>query len=124
MLSIIFPIAIFTTLLSERIVLFVYGTGYSASVEVLQIVIWALVFAGLTSDNTTTLNAMNKQRVVRLPFFSLWRLMLASTCYTEIQLYRCEHRGGLDGSFFVCFSVCVSQTFRIYYSSVCCFGCR
>jgi O-antigen/teichoic acid export membrane protein len=38
MLSIIFPIAIFTTLLSERIVLFVYGIGYTASVVGLQIV--------------------------------------------------------------------------------------
>ena len=69
MLSIIFPIAIFTTLLSKSIVLFVYGTGYAASVEILQIVIWALVFAYLNYDNLTTLNAMNKQRVCMIAVF-------------------------------------------------------
>jgi O-antigen/teichoic acid export membrane protein len=69
MLSIIFPIAVFTTLLSDRVVLFIYGTGYAASVEVLQIVIWALVFAYLNYTNTTTLNSMNKQRVCTVAIF-------------------------------------------------------
>jgi O-antigen/teichoic acid export membrane protein len=90
MLSIIFPIAVFTTLLSERIVLFLYGTGYAASVEVLQIVIWALVFSYLNYGNTTSLNAMNKQRVCTIAIFLS---MVLNVCLNLLLIPRFSYIG-------------------------------
>ena len=59
----ILPIALGTALLSERIILFIYGENFLPSAPLLQILIWAEVFIFLSLLLGFLLNAIDKQHV-------------------------------------------------------------
>ena len=63
MLFIIIPIAIGTTLLSNKIILLIFGNEYIQSVSILQILIWAVFCSYLSHTPTFTLNSINKQSI-------------------------------------------------------------
>lgn len=62
----IFPIAIGTTLISDKIILTVYGQNFIHSIEALQILIWSSVFSFLNSIFYTTLGATNRQNTTSI----------------------------------------------------------
>lgn len=57
------PMSIGITLLSERIIFFVYGDEFLNSVYALQILIWAVLLIFMSMISGTFLNAINQQRV-------------------------------------------------------------
>lgn len=61
MLLIIIPIAIGTTLLSDKIIILLYGEEYIQSAGILQILVWAVFFSYLSHTPTFVLNSINKQ---------------------------------------------------------------
>jgi len=63
LLIIALPIAIGTALLSEKIILLVYGTPFADSATALQILILALVFIFVNSVLMYILTSMNKQKL-------------------------------------------------------------
>jgi O-antigen/teichoic acid export membrane protein len=60
---IVLPIAIGVTLLSEKIILLLYGKGYENSIIILQILIWFIIFEFLSYLLYITLASINKQRI-------------------------------------------------------------
>ncbi len=56
------PIAIGTSILARRIVTLIYGDTYTASIFVLQILVWWLFFRFLTSIQGVTLGAIHKEK--------------------------------------------------------------
>ena len=72
MVAIILPVAVGTTLLADKVVLLVYGSEYSSSVIILQVLVWGVFFSYLNWTPVTTLNAMNRQRTVtKVVFLSM-----------------------------------------------------
>jgi len=57
-----FPIAVGTTLLADRIILFIYGELYIHSIIALQILIWAELFVFLNNTTGNVINAINEQK--------------------------------------------------------------
>ncbi|MDD5473288.1 MAG: flippase [Candidatus Methanoperedens sp.] len=60
---IILPIALSITLLSEKIILILYGKLYASSIVVLQILVWFTVFEFLSYLLYVTLASINRQRL-------------------------------------------------------------
>ncbi len=60
------PIAIGTTLLADKIILFVYGERFIHSVGALQILIWSGILSFLNSLYYTTLGAINRQKITSI----------------------------------------------------------
>ncbi len=58
------PIGVGTTLLSDRIIYFVCGPGYSPSIIALQILVWSEVFLFMNTAFGNLLNSINLQMVV------------------------------------------------------------
>lgn len=58
------PLAIITTLLANKIILLIYGTGYIPAVIALQILIWSVVFMFINTLSLNLLGSVNKQFVV------------------------------------------------------------
>ena len=57
------PIALGVTILADTIIFLIYGSGYEASVPVLQILIWALVLQAVNSVLYRSLVASNNEHV-------------------------------------------------------------
>jgi O-antigen/teichoic acid export membrane protein len=57
------PIAIGTTLLSEEIILLIYGSEFVNSINVLKILIWSLILVSLNSLLGTVLRSANQQKI-------------------------------------------------------------
>jgi len=55
------PACIGITILGDRIVLLVYGTGFSNSGLILKILVWSFLFASIGASFGNTLNATNKE---------------------------------------------------------------
>ncbi|MBE6487661.1 MAG: flippase [Methanosphaera stadtmanae] len=55
------PIVIGTTVLSDKIILFIYGAAYSNAIEVLALIIWALPAIFLSYVLGTSIASINKQ---------------------------------------------------------------
>lgn len=64
MLVIGIPIAIGTTLLSEKIISLIFGAGYAQSIIALQILIWTIVFTFGGAAFVRMLEATNKQLIL------------------------------------------------------------
>jgi O-antigen/teichoic acid export membrane protein len=64
LLIISIPIAIFTTLLANKIVLFIFGANYIPSIIALQILIWTIIFMFLNGLGGNLLGSVNKQIIV------------------------------------------------------------
>lgn len=62
MLVLAVPIGVGTTLLANRIILLIFGDGYTPSVVALQILVWVFVFISLGSPFYRLLEATNNQR--------------------------------------------------------------
>jgi O-antigen/teichoic acid export membrane protein len=62
MLVLAVPIGVGTTLLANRIVLLIFGDGYTPSVVALQILVWVFVFDSTASPVSQLLQATNNQR--------------------------------------------------------------
>lgn len=62
MFIIVILIAITTTLLADKIILFLYGVDYYGSIIALQILIWAIFFSYLAYSPTYSLYSVNKQK--------------------------------------------------------------
>jgi len=62
-LVIMLPIAIGTTLLADQIILLTYKAPFAASITILQILIWAMVFTSLNLILSNLLISMDKQRL-------------------------------------------------------------
>ena len=60
------PIAVGTTLLADRIILFMYGESFIHSIGALQILIWSGVLSFLNSLYYTTLGAINRAKTVSI----------------------------------------------------------
>ena len=58
------PIGVGITLLSDKIILSIYGEGYAPSIIALQILIWSEVLLFINTTLTNLLNSVNKQVVV------------------------------------------------------------
>jgi len=58
------PIAMFTTLSANQIVLVIFGAGYIPSVIALQILIWTVIFMFLNGLSANLLGSVNKQVIV------------------------------------------------------------
>ncbi|RLI74306.1 flippase, partial [Archaeoglobales archaeon] len=52
------------TLLSERIIIFIYGKGYTPSITILQILIWAEAIFFINSTIRNLLESINKQVII------------------------------------------------------------
>ena len=63
LLIIALPIAIGITLLSNKIILLIYGAEFADSATVLQILIWSLVFTFINSILLRLLIAIDKQKL-------------------------------------------------------------
>ena len=63
LLIISIPIVIGTTLIADKIILLIYDASFVNSTSVLQILIWALVFASVNSVLLTLLISMDKQKL-------------------------------------------------------------
>jgi O-antigen/teichoic acid export membrane protein len=61
MLIIGIPLGIGTTILADRIILIIFGSGYSSSIIALQILIWTIVFTFAGAAFVRLLEATNKQ---------------------------------------------------------------
>ncbi len=64
MLIIGIPIAVGTTLLSEKIIALIFGAGYTQSIIALQILIWTIVFTFGGAAFVRMLEATNKQLIL------------------------------------------------------------
>ena len=62
-LIIMLPIAMGTTLLADKIILLIYKAPFAASITVLQILVWTMVFASLNFVMSNLLVAMDKQKL-------------------------------------------------------------
>lgn len=60
---IIFPIAIGTTILADKIIFLIYGAAFYGSATALQIIIWALVFTSIGYVLTNLLVSIGKQKL-------------------------------------------------------------
>ena len=60
---IMLPIAIGTTLLADQIILLIYKAPFAASITVLQILIWSMVFTSLNFVLSNLLVSMDKQKL-------------------------------------------------------------
>lgn len=60
------PIAVGTTLLADRIIMFMYGESFIHSISALQILIWSGVLSFLNSLYYTTLGAINRQKTTSI----------------------------------------------------------
>jgi O-antigen/teichoic acid export membrane protein len=60
----IFPLVMVITIAAEDIILLLYGKGYEASVQVLQLVIWSLVFFAADSMLKQIMIASNKEKAM------------------------------------------------------------
>ena len=58
------PIAVGITLLANKIILLLFGSGYSQSIIALQILIWTIVFTFGSASIVNLLDATNKQLVL------------------------------------------------------------
>lgn len=58
----ILPVCIGTTVISEKIISFLYGSEYLQSAGVLRVLIWAGLFIFMASPSVTLHNATNNQR--------------------------------------------------------------
>lgn len=58
------PIGVGTTLLSGRLILAVFGTGFAPSAIALQILIWSLVFTFISGGFAHLFNSLNRQIMV------------------------------------------------------------
>lgn len=58
------PIAVGTTLISDRIILLVYGTGYIPAIIALQIMVWTLVFMFINTLSGYLMGSINQQMAV------------------------------------------------------------
>lgn len=65
-LILLLPIAVGTTLLADRIILFMYGVSFIHSIGALQILIWSGVLSFLNSLYYTTLGAINRQKTTSI----------------------------------------------------------
>ena len=72
MFLIALPIAVGTTMLASKIILFVYNPEYLPAVPALQIVIWAMFFSYMSHVPMYIFNSTNKQTIYTyIVFFSL-----------------------------------------------------
>lgn len=60
------PLGIGTTILAEKIIVYIYGIEYTPSIIVLKILIWASVLSFVNSIPATVLNSIDKQRNVMI----------------------------------------------------------
>ena len=60
------PIGIGTTILSNEIIMFIYGNGYVPSASALKILIWASVLSFINMTPSTLLNTTNKQKTLMI----------------------------------------------------------
>lgn len=60
------PVGIGTTVLAEKIIVFIYGIEYTPSIIALKILIWASVLSFINCIPATVLNSMDKQRNVMI----------------------------------------------------------
>ena len=60
LLIVSFPLAVFITLMANKIILFIYGTGYIPSIITLQILIWTIVFMFINNLSYYLLGSINK----------------------------------------------------------------
>lgn len=58
------PIVVGTSLISENIIYFLYGTVFTQSILTLQILIWSLLFISMSLVFSTMLNSTNRQILV------------------------------------------------------------
>ncbi len=78
MFTIGLPIAICGTILSKKIILFLFGPNYEPASTALAILVWAVMIIFLNTVLSTTLNAMNRQRT--------WLMILLSAATINIGL--------------------------------------
>jgi O-antigen/teichoic acid export membrane protein len=64
MLLLVFPIAIGTSLLADRIIFLIFGAEYFPSVIILQILIWSLVFTFMNAPFVKLFESINMQVLV------------------------------------------------------------
>jgi len=64
MLAIGIPIGVGTTLLADKVILLIFGAGYTQSIVALQILIWAMVFIFANAAFVRLFESINKQIIV------------------------------------------------------------
>lgn len=64
MLIIGIPLGVGITLLADKIILLIYGTGYMQSIVALQILIWTIIFTFGSASTVRLLEATNKQLIL------------------------------------------------------------
>lgn len=64
LLIISLPIAVGTTLLADKIILLIYGNGYTPAIFALQILIWTIPFLFINGLSGYLLSAVNRQMVL------------------------------------------------------------
>ncbi len=64
MLIIGIPMGFGTTLLSDKIILLIFGQGYTQSIPALQILIWTMVFTFIGAAFVQLLQSINKQLII------------------------------------------------------------
>jgi O-antigen/teichoic acid export membrane protein len=84
------PIAVGTTLISDRIILLVYDQSYYPSTTALQILIWSLFFASINYLLTSLLTSIDKQR---LTTFSMAVCVVANITMNYILIPQFSYNG-------------------------------
>ena len=64
MLVLCIPIGIGTTLIADKIILFIFGNGFTNSIIALQILIWTIVLTFMGAAFVKLLESTNRQRVI------------------------------------------------------------
>ena len=64
MLAIGIPMGFGTTLLADKIILLIFGQGYTQSIAALQILIWTMVFTFIGAAFVQLLQSINKQLII------------------------------------------------------------
>ncbi|MDO5851771.1 MAG: flippase [Methanobacteriaceae archaeon] len=79
------PIAVGTTILAEKIILFMYGTGYIEAVPVLRTVIWALPAIFFSYILGTSIASINKQHeTVKATFLCMVISIIGNAIFIEL----------------------------------------
>ncbi|MDP7506778.1 MAG: polysaccharide biosynthesis C-terminal domain-containing protein, partial [Candidatus Woesearchaeota archaeon] len=95
LLIIILPICIGTTMLAKRIILFIYGEGFSNSVLILKILIWIELFIFLNYLFGQFLNAINKEKLFT---YTTGIIVLVNIILNFILIPSLEHIGAAIAS--------------------------
>lgn len=110
MLMVAFPVAIGGYLVSDQIILFIYGAQFQNSILVFKILVWAIMFTFVGFVNGATLNAIGKEK--------LFACIMGSATFVNIFLdYILIKKFGYIGA---CYAILIMTGLGFFIYSIIC----